>query len=61
MNAHHTQNALYHREWAYLIPAWSMMAVLFTYAAYLALNLRMTPKLDDVTTFTGESSGCRSS
>ncbi|KAK0553782.1 hypothetical protein OC846_000429 [Tilletia horrida] len=30
------------REWAYLLPAWSMAAMLFAYAAYLSLNIMNT-------------------
>ncbi|UZJ51334.1 hypothetical protein CBS101457_000654 [Exobasidium rhododendri] len=36
------------REWAFLIPAWSMFAVLFTYAVFLSLNIHKNPPLDDL-------------
>lgn len=40
------------RQWAYLIPAWSMIAVLFVYAAYMGINVAMTPAPGDVSTLT---------
>ncbi|KAJ3514319.1 hypothetical protein NMY22_g14775 [Coprinellus aureogranulatus] len=40
------------REWAILVPAWSIMAVLFTYIVYFALALRGTPPLDDLNSIT---------
>ncbi|EIN08569.1 PIG-P-domain-containing protein [Punctularia strigosozonata HHB-11173 SS5] len=40
------------REWALLLPAWSMVLVLFTYAVYLALALAGTPQFSDVSTIT---------
>ncbi|CAO1617919.1 unnamed protein product [Parajaminaea phylloscopi] len=40
------------RQWAFVLPAWSMILVLFVYAAYMGINLSMTPALDDVSTLT---------
>ncbi|TEB23383.1 PIG-P-domain-containing protein [Coprinellus micaceus] len=40
------------REWAILVPAWSIVAVLFTYFVYFALALRGTPPLDDINSIT---------
>ncbi|CAD6586475.1 MAG: hypothetical protein CYPHOPRED_003552 [Cyphobasidiales sp. Tagirdzhanova-0007] len=37
------------REWAILIPSWIMVAVVFVYIAYFALNLFNTPALDSLT------------
>lgn len=36
------------REWAFLLPAWSLFAVLFTYAGFMTLNIRNNPRLDDL-------------
>ncbi|KAI0828685.1 PIG-P-domain-containing protein [Trametes gibbosa] len=40
------------REWALLVPAHGMVAVLFTYLAYFALALARTPAFDDMSTVT---------
>ena len=42
------------REWAILIPAWSMMAVLLTYFAYFSLAIRGAPPFDDLSSMTGK-------
>lgn len=44
---HHT------REWALLLPAYTVVLVLLTYCAYLALALSGTPSFSDVSTVTG--------
>lgn len=36
------------REWAFLIPAWSLFAVLAVYAVFIGLNARSTPELDEL-------------
>lgn len=41
------------REWAFLIPAWTLVLMLCTYAGYLALNIYDTPDLDNLRTVTG--------
>lgn len=41
------------REWALLVPAWSIMLVVYVYIAYAALNAWVTPDLDSVDAFTG--------
>lgn len=41
------------REWALLLPAWSMVLVLLTYFAYFALALFATPAFSDISTITG--------
>lgn len=43
------------REWAFLIPAWSLLAVLATYAVFIGLNARSTPELGEIVTVTGKS------
>ena len=43
------------REWAFLIPAWSLLAVLAVYAVFIGLNARNTPELDDINNVTGKS------
>ncbi|KDN53217.1 CIA30-domain-containing protein [Tilletiaria anomala UBC 951] len=40
------------REWAYLIPAWSLMTVLLTYIGFMALNIYNTPSHEDLRTVT---------
>jgi hypothetical protein len=44
----------YYSEWAFLIPAWSLFAVLFTYAAFISLNFYRNPPLDDLRNVVGE-------
>ncbi|CBQ72397.1 conserved hypothetical protein [Sporisorium reilianum SRZ2] len=36
------------REWAFLLPAWSLFAVLAVYAVFIGLNARSTPELDEI-------------
>jgi hypothetical protein len=43
------------REWAILLPAYSVMLVLMTYAAYFALALMRTPSFNELCTITGMS------
>ncbi|EST08465.1 PIG-P [Kalmanozyma brasiliensis GHG001] len=43
------------REWAFLIPAWSLFAVLATYAVFIGLNARNTPDLDEIVNVTDSS------
>ncbi|PWN22152.1 CIA30-domain-containing protein, partial [Microstroma glucosiphilum] len=41
------------REWAFILPSFSLVLVLFAYIAYLGLNIQMTPDLSDLRTMTG--------
>ncbi|SPO26267.1 uncharacterized protein UTRI_02543 [Ustilago trichophora] len=43
------------REWAFLIPAWSLFAVLAVYATFIGLNARNTPELEEISNVTGKS------
>lgn len=47
------------REWAVLLPAYSIMLVLLTYVTYFALALSGTPSFSDISTITGEISAQR--
>ncbi|TKY86442.1 hypothetical protein EX895_004591 [Sporisorium graminicola] len=40
------------REWAFLIPAWSLFAVLAVYAVFIGLNARSAPELDAIVNVT---------
>lgn len=40
------------REWALLLPAWSLVLVWLTYLAYFSLALFGTPALSDISTIT---------
>ncbi|PWZ02159.1 CIA30-domain-containing protein [Testicularia cyperi] len=40
------------REWAFLIPAWSLVAVLAIYAVFIGINLLKTPELDHISNVT---------
>ncbi|KAE8232445.1 hypothetical protein CF326_g2528 [Tilletia indica] len=44
------------REWAYLLPAWSMGTMLFGYAAYNAINIMNTAGPHDLHSFVDEHS-----
>lgn len=44
---------LFTREWSVLLPAYSVMLVLLTYAGYFALALSNTPSLNELRTVTG--------
>ncbi|KAK0523610.1 hypothetical protein OC835_006206 [Tilletia horrida] len=44
------------REWAFLLPAWSMGAMLFAYAAYLSLNIMNTASPHELKSFVDEHS-----
>lgn len=46
-------DAIRHREWALLFPAYSIVLVLLTYFTYFALALFGTPALSDISTITG--------
>ena len=41
------------REWAVLVPAYTVVLVLVTYAGYFALALAGTPSFDSLSTVTG--------
>lgn len=43
------------REWAILVPAWTVVLVLLTYFSYFALALARTPGFSDLSTITGWS------
>ncbi|CDU25722.1 uncharacterized protein SPSC_05893 [Sporisorium scitamineum] len=40
------------RDWAFLLPAWSLFAVLAVYAVFIGLNARNTPELDEIVNVT---------
>ncbi|KAM0787847.1 hypothetical protein ACM66B_003900 [Microbotryomycetes sp. NB124-2] len=40
------------REWALLVPAWTVMLVVFVYFSYLSINIFHTPDLDALNTLT---------
>lgn len=40
------------REWAFLLPAWSLFVVLAVYAIFIGLNARNTPELEDINNVT---------
>ncbi|KAF8155563.1 PIG-P-domain-containing protein [Crassisporium funariophilum] len=40
------------REWALLIPSWSIIVVLLTYMTYFAIALRATPAFDEMSSVT---------
>ncbi|KAF9485123.1 PIG-P-domain-containing protein [Pholiota conissans] len=40
------------REWALLIPAWSVMVVILTYISYSALAIRATPSFNEMSSIT---------
>jgi len=42
------------REWAVLLPAWSAVLILMTYASYMALALSSTPSFSDLSAITDE-------
>lgn len=44
---------LSHREWALLIPSWTVVLVLLTYFTYFALAIRATPPFEDMSSVTG--------
>lgn len=43
------------REWALLVPAWTIMLAFFVYFSYIALNIFITPALDSLHTLTGST------
>ena len=45
--------ALLTSDWAYLLIAWSLVLILTVYATFMALNVAMTPPLDDMAVVTG--------
>lgn len=42
-------------DWAYLLVAWSLVLILTVYATFMALNVAVTPPLDDMAVVTGAS------
>lgn len=44
-----------YREWALLVPAWTIMLAFFVYFSYIAVNIFITPELDSLQTLTGTS------
>lgn len=42
------------RDWAFLLPAWSLVIVLTIYAVFIGINMYNTPDLDDIRNVTGE-------
>jgi hypothetical protein len=44
------------REWALLLPAWSVVVFLLAYWSYIALGIYGTPPLNDLSTITGKNS-----
>ncbi|KIS70125.1 uncharacterized protein UMAG_05197 [Mycosarcoma maydis] len=40
------------REWAFLLPAWSLFAVLAVYAVFIGLNAKSTPELREIVNVT---------
>lgn len=51
---------LFVREWALLLPAWSVVVFLLAYWSYIALAFYGTPPLNDLSTITGKNSIRRS-
>ncbi|KAI0295772.1 PIG-P-domain-containing protein [Russula brevipes] len=41
------------REWALLVPAWTIVTVLLTYFTYFSMAIRGTPTFSDISTYTG--------
>ncbi|KAI0300137.1 PIG-P-domain-containing protein [Multifurca ochricompacta] len=41
------------REWALLVPAWTIIAVLLTYFSYFSMAIRGTPTFSENCTYTG--------
>ena len=41
------------REWALLVPAWSIVVALLTYFTYFSMTIRGTPAFSDISTYTG--------
>ncbi|KAH9171404.1 PIG-P-domain-containing protein [Lactarius sanguifluus] len=41
------------REWALLVPAWTVVTVLLTYFMYFSMAIRGTPDFSELNTFTG--------
>lgn len=46
-----------YREWAILVPAWSVTTFLLAYFVYLALAIVQTPSFSEMRTVTGQSIG----
>ncbi|KAI9464761.1 PIG-P-domain-containing protein [Russula earlei] len=42
------------REWALLVPAWTIVTVLLTYFTYFSMAVRGTPPFSDISTYTGQ-------
>lgn len=49
----------YRREWAILVPAWTIITVLLTYFGYYGLAFSHTPAIDDVSTIFGKRARTR--
>lgn len=47
--------ATFVREWALLLPAWSVVVFLLAYWSYIALGIYGTPPLNDLSTITGKN------
>ncbi|KAK4053231.1 hypothetical protein OIO90_004005 [Microbotryomycetes sp. JL221] len=43
------------REWALLVPAWTVMLVVFIYITYLSINIFHTPNLNSLNTLTDDT------
>ncbi|PWN44707.1 hypothetical protein IE81DRAFT_321021 [Ceraceosorus guamensis] len=50
-----TKLVLNPREWAFLLPAWNLVAVLVTYTVFMSLNLYGNGDLADLSKVVGES------
>lgn len=45
------------REWALLVPSWTIVVVILTYIAYSAIAIRLTPAFDDMSAIAGAVHG----
>lgn len=43
------------REWAILVPSWTIVVVILTYIVYFAIALRATPSFDEMTAISGST------
>ena len=46
-------NCFNHREWAILIPSWTIIVIILTYIVYFAIAIRATPSFDDMSAISG--------
>jgi phosphatidylinositol N-acetylglucosaminyltransferase subunit P len=44
------------REWAILIPSWTIVVILLTYIVYFAIAIRATPSFDEMSAISGNLS-----